>query len=216
MSAGNNVVVDALNCQGRDSRQSRRQTMHSRENELDLVRKAVAGCDVSFEQLVSRYSTLVYSCAVTLCRCESVAQDLAQETLVESWRSLSRFDGRCRFSTWMIGILRNRFLKWRSKSNSRPHISLNEHSAKIEQEADSPVLAAQIKEDYRSLQKAISKLNPAHRLVIEARFINGARLEEIAVLLDCPLGTVKSRLHNGLEKLRTMNLELNLFGSQTE
>ena len=55
-----------------------------------------------------------------------------------------------------------------------------------------------------------------HRLVVELRFFAGATLDEIATALGCPLGTVKSRLHHALEKLRQMNLAVNLFTSTRE
>ena len=57
----------------------------------------------------------------------------------------------------------------------------------------------------------MTSLAEEHRLVVELRFFAGATLEEIAAVLGCPLGTVKSRLHHALEKLRKMNLAVNLF-----
>jgi RNA polymerase sigma-70 factor (ECF subfamily) len=57
----------------------------------------------------------------------------------------------------------------------------------------------------------VASLPEEHRLVVELRFFAGATLDEIAAALGCPLGTVKSRLHHALEKLRQMNLAVNLF-----
>ena len=62
----------------------------------------------------------------------------------------------------------------------------------------------------------MTSLPEEHRLVVELRFFAGATLDEIAAALDCPLGTVKSRLHNALEKLRHKNLAVNLFASSRE
>jgi RNA polymerase sigma-70 factor (ECF subfamily) len=62
----------------------------------------------------------------------------------------------------------------------------------------------------------VASLPEEHRLVVELRFFAGATLDEVAAALGCPLGTVKSRLHNALEKLRQMNLAVNLFTSSGE
>jgi RNA polymerase sigma-70 factor (ECF subfamily) len=62
----------------------------------------------------------------------------------------------------------------------------------------------------------VASLPEEHRLVVELRFFAGATLEEIAAALGCPLGTVKSRLHHALEKLRQMHLAVNLFAASRE
>lgn len=74
----------------------------------------------------------------------------------------------------------------------------------------SPAHEAEAADDARQLREAVAALPDEHRLVIELRFFAGASLEEIAVELSCPLGTVKSRLHHGLEKLRNSAVRLNL------
>ena len=88
-------------------------------NENDLIRRAQSGDAAAFQRLAEQQADRLFRCALALCRDRHWAEDLAQETLVEAWRSLSRFDGRCRLSTWLYGILRHRFLKGcRRKSNS--------------------------------------------------------------------------------------------------
>ena len=79
-----------------------------------------------------------------------------------------------------------------------------------------PDRSAETSEDARRVRQAVASLPEEHRLVVELRFFAGATLDEIAAALDCPLGTVKSRLHHGLEKLRRMNLAVNLFTSSRE
>ena len=138
------------------------------------------------------------------------AEDLAQETLVEAWRSLARFDGRCRFSTWLYGILRHRFLKGRRHQNAA-RISAPDALGQVPSTAYTPDRSAEASEDARRVRRAVASLPEEHRLVVELRFFAGATLDEIAAALGCPLGTVKSRLHHALEKLRQMNLAVNLF-----
>ena len=76
-----------------------------------------------------------------------------------------------------------------------------------------PERSAEASEDSQRVRQAVANLPEEHRLVVELRFFAGAKLDEIAAVLDCPLGTVKSRLHHALEKLRQMNFAVNLFPS---
>ena len=71
-------------------------------------------------------------------------------------------------------------------------------------------------EDALRIRRAVANLPEEHRLVVELRFFADATLDEIAAVLGCPLGTVKSRLHHALKKLRQMDLTVNLFTSDRE
>ena len=123
-----------------------------------------------------------------------------QETLVEAWQSLARFDGRCEFSSWLHGILRHRFLKGRRQQNAARLSAANglDQSPCM---ACTPDHSAEISEDARWIRRAVANLPEEHRLVVELRFFAGATLDEIAAALGCPLGTVKSRLHHAAEKV---------------
>ncbi len=90
----------------------------SEDNERELIDRAQAGEAIAFEQLAEQHAARLWRCALALGKDGHWAEDLAQETLVEAWRSLARFDGRCQFSTWLYGILRHRFLKGRRNQNA--------------------------------------------------------------------------------------------------
>lgn len=182
------------------------------DEEANLIRRSQAGEVAAFQHLANEHAALLWRCAFALCKDSHWAEDLAQETLIEAWRSLGRFDSRrCRFSTWLYGILRNRFLKGRRLNAVRP--SASDVLARQSSRASPPDRSAETSEDARRVRQAVSELPQEHRQVVELRFFAGAALEEIAATLGCPLGTVKSRLHNALEKLRQMNLAVNLFAS---
>jgi RNA polymerase sigma-70 factor, ECF subfamily len=185
------------------------------DNERELIDRAQAGEAVAFEQLAVRHVAPLWRCAMTLGKDGHWAEDLAQETLVEAWRSLPRFDGRCQFSTWLYGILRHRFLKGRRGQNA-VGLSASDALAQEASRACLPDRSAETSEDARRVRQAVASLPEEHRLVVELRFFAGATLDEIAAALDCPLGTVKSRLHHALKKLRDMNLAVNLFTSSGE
>jgi RNA polymerase sigma-70 factor, ECF subfamily len=185
------------------------------DDEHELIDRTKAGEMIAFEQLAGRHAACLWRCAMTLGKDSHWAEDLVQETLVEAWRSLARFDGRCRFSTWLYGILRHRFLKGRQGRNA---VGLFASDALGQKQCTrrSPDQSAEASEDANRVRRAVKSLPEEHRLVVELRFFAGATLDEIAAALGCPLGTVKSRLHNALEKLRQMNLAVNLFALSRE
>jgi RNA polymerase sigma-70 factor (ECF subfamily) len=180
----------------------------------ELLRRAQNGEAAAFSQMVELHAKPVWRCARVLCGDDHEAEDLAQETFVEAWRSLQRFDGRARFSTWLYGILRHRFLKSRRKR--RPVIEEDVERAGRPSRETEPLAAAAQAEEATLVLAALAVLPDEHRAVLELRFYADASLAEIATLLGCPLGTVKSRLHHGLEKLRRGNHGVNLFAISGE
>ncbi len=187
----------------------------SEDNARELIDRAQAGEVAAFERIAEQHSARLLRCALALCKDGHWAEDLAQETLVEAWRSLARFDGRCQFSTWLYGILRHRFLKGRRNQNAA-RLSLADALGEESCTARTPSRSAEAAEDASRICQAVASLPEMHRVVVELRFFAGATLDEMAATLGCPLGTVKSRLHHALEKLRQMNLEVNLFTSTGE
>jgi len=184
------------------------------DDDRELIDRAQAGEVSAFERLARQHATRLWRSALALGHDRQAAEDLVQETLLEAWRSLVRFDGRCRFSTWLYGILRHRFLKARRRRRAAQ--ASTSEVLDGDSSAPSPERLAEASEDARRVRRAVASLPEEHRLVVELRFFAGATLDEIAAALGCPLGTVKSRLHHALEKLRRMNLAVNLFASSRE
>lgn len=179
-------------------------------DEHDLITRAQTGDAAAFSALALKHGERLRRTALTLCRDAHLAHDLAQETFAEAWRSLARFDGRCRFTTWLHGILVHRSHKAVRYAASRPRL-LAPNDAPQPEGIDfrSPAAAAQQREGAAALHAAVNDLPEEHRAVIELRFFADLPLDEVAAALDVPLGTVKSRLHHALEKLRRMNLLVN-------
>ena len=186
----------------------------------DLLTRARAGESGAFCQLATEHENRLLQQARGLTRDSSAAEDLVSETLVEAWRSLSRYNGTCRFSTWLFSILLHRHQKALRRARSRPIPLAALPSAQADecQEArenlpdagPSPVDEAMRREAADKLRQAVEALPEKHQQVVLLRFFEDASLLEIAALLDCSVGTVKSRLHYALEKLREAQQGLNL------
>jgi RNA polymerase sigma-70 factor, ECF subfamily len=179
---------------------------------LDLLARARAGDGESFRLLCEPLKDRIVRQAFVLCRNEALAQDLAQETLVEAWKSLRSFHGRCQFATWLGSILLHRHKSAARRAAWRAvlaRFTTDHDQAAIENVRDhgpAPDHAAQLSERSRLILESLDRLPPRQREVIFLRFYTGESLAGIAAAMNCSLGTAKSRLFHGLENLRRMNV----------
>ena len=178
-----------------------------------FVEKARAGDAEAFGEICRVYETRLLRQALTLCRNETLAADLAQDCLVEAWKCLNRYNGRCQFFTWLCAILLNRYRNTVRRKRPMPLSSLggddqDEYQNSLDNLVDQdspPDQAAQLREQAALVQECIQALPSKHQQVIYLRFYVDDSLEGIAVALGCSVGTVKSRLFRALDKLRAMN-----------
>ena len=183
----------------------------------DLLQGAQSGDADAFCEYCRPHEARLFRQAMALCGDHALAEDLAQDTLVEAWRCVRRYNGRCRFFTWLCAILLNRYRNVRRKKRPVPLSCLAspEHERArdtIEQSTDSalqPDHAAQQIERDALLRRSIQQLSPKRREVIHMRFFVDDSLEGIAAALGCSVGTVKSRLFHALEKLRAIHASQN-------
>jgi RNA polymerase sigma-70 factor (ECF subfamily) len=179
----------------------------------DLLAQALAGDAEAFGELCRAYENPLVRQAMTLCADAAVAEELAQDTLVEAWRCLRRYNGRCQFFTWLCAILLNRYRNTVRQKRSllfaalAPHGRREAANAFEELPADGslPDEAAQRQDEAVLLQQCVAALPAKHQQVIHLRFYVDDSLEGIAAALGCSVGTVKSRLFYALDKLRAMN-----------
>ena len=178
-----------------------------------LLDRARAGDTEAFGEICRSHETRLWRQAIALCGDATLAEDLAQDTLVEAWKCLRRYNGRCQFFTWLCAILLNRYRNTVRTKRPVPVSSLagddrKEFQSSIDNLPDqdsSPDQAAQLREQATLVWNCIQALPSKHQQVIYLRFYVDDSLEGIAAALSCSLGTVKSRLFHALEKLRGMN-----------
>ena len=179
-----------------------------------LLDRARAGDTEAFGEICRVYETRLLRQALTLSGNPALAEDLAQDTLVEAWRYLRRFNGRCQFFTWLCAILLNRYRNTVREKRPMPLSSLARHDQdefhnSVSNLADGDSLpdhAAQLREQAALVLECIQALPTKHQQVIYLRFYVDDSFEGIAAALGCSVGTVKSRLFRALDKLRRMTV----------
>src|SRR5712692_5756167 len=177
-----------------------------------LLERARAGETEAFGELCRLFETRLLRQAIGLCDNAALAEDLAQDTLVEAWKCLRRYNGRCQFFTWLCAILLNRYRNTIREKRPLPFSAFAQHDRtefqdRIDQLADHdarPDQAAQLREQSAQVLECIQALPVKHQQVIYLRFYVDNSLAGIAAALGCSVGTVKSRLFHALEKLRAL------------
>ncbi len=178
-----------------------------------LLEQARSGDAGAFGEICREYETRLLRHALGLCGNVSLAEELAQDTLVEAWKSLRRYNGRCQFFTWLCAILLNRYRNALRKKQPLPISALVGHDQEafenhldgLTDQASRPDQTAQLREQAAIVRACLAELPEKCQQVIYLRFYVDDSLEEIAGALGCSVGTVKSRLFAALEKLRRMN-----------
>ena len=179
--------------------------------EAELIARAVAGDGQAFGELVRPYEARVYGLAYRICGHKEDAYDLAQEAFLKVYRALPRFRGGSSFSTWLYRVVANTCLdQLRRRKRSGTVVSLDDplvtdggrlgrEVADKTLEPDEAVLRS---ETAREVQAAVSALPPDHRLAILLRDYEDLPYEQIALIMGCSLGTVKSRISRARSALR--------------
>ena len=169
--------------------------------------RGAARCDEdALDELYSRYSTPLYNYLLRLVNERSVAEELLQEVFVAVWEGASRFRGQAKVSTWLFRIAHHRAVDWlrRRRPGSLEEIA----RLPADDDPEEEVFGTW---DAEQLQVALAQLSPDHRAVLELVFFHDLPYREVAQIVGCPVGTVKSRVSyakrylNGV--LRRMGVE---------
>ena len=175
------------------------------ETEQALIQRAQKGDQEAFAVLVTEHQRYVFNLAVRVLKNEEEALDLAQETFVRAWTALPNFRGQSQFRTWLYRIVTN--LCYNRLPNLRR--TLNELGDDVIADVpetdlafDNPAHGLESRELRSHLHQAIDHLDENYRLLISLRYQNELSYEEMATMLNLPLGTVKTGLFRAKEQLR--------------
>lgn len=170
-----------------------------------LLRRVANGDREAFFVLYRRYANLVYSMARRVLGDDALAEEVTQEVFLKIWQKGVLYDpSRGRFSSWLLSVTRFAAIDRLRYEKRRPRV------AEAENPAPRPEEVRQARVDHAQWQQGqelrllIAQLPPEQREVIELAYFGGMTHRELAEYLNLPLGTVKSRLRLGLEKLRAM------------
>jgi RNA polymerase sigma-70 factor (ECF subfamily) len=170
----------------------------------DLMQLVAGGDAQAFEVIYERHSTAVFSLAYRICGVRATAEEVAQEAFVAIWRSGGRYD-RTRGSVraWLLGVVHNRAIDTlrRATVHERWRAADELAAERIEAPERTEIEVAR-REEARSVRALIDGLPNEQRRVVELAYFGGFTQEQIAAVLDAPLGTVKGRMRLALEKMR--------------
>ncbi|MGI6225535.1 MAG: RNA polymerase sigma factor [Peptococcales bacterium] len=178
--------------------------------EEELITRSQNGDIDAFEELVAKYERKVYAIAYRFMGNPEDASDLTQEAFFKAYQSLKGFRQEASFATWIARIVSNvckdqlRKAKRTSQTSLDEEVWLEEGTVQKQLKDDGPTPEEHFerKELKNYLQGLIDNLNPEYKMVVVLRDIQGYSYEEIAQMLDCSLGTVKSRLNRARKALR--------------
>jgi RNA polymerase sigma-70 factor (ECF subfamily) len=178
--------------------------------EAELVRRARKGDLGAYDQLVQRYQERIYATIYHMTSNHEDANDLAQEAFIKGFQALKSFKGGSSFYTWVYRIAVNKTINFLKQRKNRSQMSLNDLDFNAEHDPDlvslisdkTPRREAGLTELQEKLNEGMQKLSEPHRLVVTLHDVQGLSHEEIAKVMDCNIGTVRSRLFYARQQLQ--------------
>jgi RNA polymerase sigma-70 factor (ECF subfamily) len=185
-------------------------TFAEAQAEIALVDRARAGDLEAYDELVRRYQERIYGTVYHMTSNHEDANDLVQETFIKAFSALKSFKGGSSFYTWVYRIAVNKTINFLKQRKNRQGMSLNDLDFNAENDPDLVALISHktprretgLAELQEKLNEAMSKLSDVHRLVVTLHDVQGVPHEEIAEIMDCNIGTVRSRLFYARQQLQ--------------
>ena len=172
------------------------------DDQASLERMA-RGDQAGLAEMYDRHGRLVYSLALRIVRDRGDAEDVTQDVFVQAWRQASRFDTtRGNVAAWLLTMARSRAIDLIRRRRVRPQPGADDMVMETKDASPAPDVQFEWVQRAEVIQEAMGALPLLQRLAIELAFFEGLTQAEIAEQLEVPLGTVKTRIRQGLLKLR--------------
>ena len=176
-----------------------------------LVKCALEGDLAAYDSLIQRYQQRIYSTIYNMTSNHEDANDLAQEAFIKGFHALKSFKGGSSFYTWVYRIAVNKTINFLKQRKNKTQMSLDDLDYQVEHDPDlvslisekTPRRALNLAELQEKLNEAMQKLSDSHRLVVTMHDVQGESHEEIAKVLGCNIGTVRSRLFYARQQLQS-------------
>ena len=178
--------------------------------EMDLVKRARRGDLAAYDDLVRRYQERIYATVYHMTSNHEDANDLAQEAFIKAFQALKSFKGGSSFYTWVYRIAVNKTINFLKQRRNKGQMSLDDLDSNAEHNPDLVALISDktprrevgLAELQEKLNAAMQKLSEPHRLAVTLRDVQGLSHEEIAKIMECNAGTVRSRLFYARQQLQ--------------
>ena len=185
--------------------------MFDRQQDLKTIRRCKRGEEAAFQEILERYRGPIYNLCYRMSRNPEDARDLAQEVFIKVFSLLDRFDEEYAFSSWLFRIATNHCIDHLRRNRLR-FISLDgmsgpdgeEYELQIPAETPGPDMVLQRKQAVERLTEVIGDLPPHYQAITLLRHDQQLSYEEIAEVLQLPLGTVKARIHRARNLVQQM------------
>jgi RNA polymerase sigma factor (sigma-70 family) len=179
-------------------------------SEGDLVQQARNGDLSAYDELVKRYQERIYATIYHMTSNHEDANDLAQDAFIKAFSALKSFKGGSTFYTWLYRIAVNKTINFLKQRKNKYHLSLNDLDFNAENDPDlvalishkTPQRDAGLSELQKKLNEALLKLSEPHRMVVVLHDVQGMSHDEIAEIMGCNIGTVRSRLFYARQQLQ--------------
>jgi len=178
--------------------------------DLELVRRAQREDIAAYDLLVGRYQERIYATVYHMTSNHEDANDLVQETFIKAYRALKSFKGDSSFYTWVYRIAVNKTINFLKQRKNRVQMSLNDLDVNAEHDPDLVSLISEknprrdlnLAELQEKLNAGMQRLSEQHRMVVTLHDVQGFSHEEIGKIMDCNVGTVRSRLFYARQQLQ--------------
>jgi len=178
--------------------------------EVELVKRARKGDLTAYDELVRRYQERIYATVYHMTANHEDANDLAQEAFIKAFQALKSFKGGSSFYTWVYRIAVNKTINFLKQRRNKGQMSLDDLDFNAEHDPDFVALVSEktprrevgLTELQEKLNAAMQRLSEPHRLAVTLHDVQGLSHEEIAKIMDCNVGTVRSRLFYARQQLQ--------------
>ena len=178
------------------------------EENVELLNRCLSNDPEACNELFSRYNRKIFNTAYRILGEESSAEDALQETLLNVYRGISRFRGDSKVSTWISRITINVCLGMLRKAKNKQYVELEDDSAE-DLPADptpfiDPLAHASMAELKRLVRTAFERMTGKQEIVVRLHDMEGHTIQEVAEIVGCPVGTIKSRLFYGRQEFKAI------------
>ena len=182
-----------------------------KKSDNELVAESVAGQTQAFDELVLRYQDRLFNALVRILRNREDARDVVQDSFVAAWSKLESFRGEAGFYSWLFRVAYNVAMS-RGRKKRIVTVSAGDENALNEllpdQQGVSPSAPLELHEQQQTVRQALDHLPEEYRVVLVLKELEEFKYEQIAEILDVPLGTIRSRIHRARQMLRESLLRL--------